>query len=163
MEAVDDAGFKARLLRDGGDRTRARLRVEGMLCSACSSKVEAALRAAPGVRQAAVSLVTHKAEVRGASVLDPHRLVDSLQFSTLAYEQQSATSIASQRRSQHDHPAPSHGRHSNTILATSGHSSNSLYQVRSFLVYLFCRGITLPIAQVCWLSFTAASLCRHVN
>ena len=61
--AVEDAGYDARLLRDGSDRTRVRLRVDGMLCSSCSGKVEAALRAAPGVRQAAVSLVTHKAEV----------------------------------------------------------------------------------------------------
>ena len=63
LEAVEDAGFGARLLNDGADRTRARLRVEGMLCSSCSGKVEAALRAEPGVREAAVSLVTHKAEV----------------------------------------------------------------------------------------------------
>lgn len=63
LEAVEDVGFGARMLHDGADRTRARLRIEGMVCSSCSGKVEAALRAAPGVREAAVSLVTHKAEV----------------------------------------------------------------------------------------------------
>ncbi len=67
MEAIEGAGYAARLLSDGSDRTQARLKVEGMICSSCSSKVEAALRAAPGVQSAAVSLITHKAEVRRLS------------------------------------------------------------------------------------------------
>ena len=39
LEAIEDAGYGARLTRDGLDRTRVRFRVEGMLCSSCSGKV----------------------------------------------------------------------------------------------------------------------------
>ncbi len=45
--AVDDAGYRTR-----------RFAVEGMTCSACSAAVERAVRKLPGVREAAVNLVT---------------------------------------------------------------------------------------------------------
>ena len=41
------------------------LSIEGMTCSACSSAVEAALRAVPGVHEAAVNLLSGVAEVGG--------------------------------------------------------------------------------------------------
>ncbi len=60
---MEDAGFDGRLLGRGGDAGKATFRVEGMICSSCSGKVETALRAQPGVTNAAVNLLTHKAEV----------------------------------------------------------------------------------------------------
>ncbi len=41
VEAVEDAGYGTRLLRDRSDRNRVQFRVEGMLCSSCSGKVRA--------------------------------------------------------------------------------------------------------------------------
>ena len=40
--------------------------VKGMHCSACSSAVESALAALPGVQHASVALLTNSAEVRAA-------------------------------------------------------------------------------------------------
>lgn len=61
---VEDAGFDGRLLGGNGDAGVARLHVDGMLCSACSGKIEAALCAQPGVTDASANLLTHKVEVR---------------------------------------------------------------------------------------------------
>ena len=44
-------------------RQEVKLRVSGMHCSACSTAVEAALGALPGVRSAAVSLTMQQADV----------------------------------------------------------------------------------------------------
>ncbi|KAL4446311.1 hypothetical protein ABPG77_003118 [Micractinium sp. CCAP 211/92] len=68
-EAVEGCGFGARLVsrkREGGAEgvCTVKLDVRGMHCSACSSAVEAALQAVPGVQSAAVSLAVQQAEVR---------------------------------------------------------------------------------------------------
>lgn len=72
VAAVEGCGFNARVVSScgkapgsgsGGFQT-AKLAVQGMHCSACSSAVEAALAAVPGVKSAAVSLATQQAEVR---------------------------------------------------------------------------------------------------
>jgi len=63
VEAVEDAGFDGRLLGRGGDTGAVTFHVDGMICSSCSGKIEAALLAQPGVTHAAVNLLTHKAEV----------------------------------------------------------------------------------------------------
>lgn len=92
VEAIEAAGFEARVVRStapaskggsmGGKGSRAgtaaataaasgassstevaKLEVRGMTCSACSSAVEAALLALPGVSHAVVSLTTQQAEV----------------------------------------------------------------------------------------------------
>ncbi|GAB4815110.1 hypothetical protein N2152v2_002156 [Parachlorella kessleri] len=67
VEAVESAGFEARIVSrsDAAAPTVevARLSVGGMHCSACSSAVEAALRALQGVSHAAVSLQLQQAEV----------------------------------------------------------------------------------------------------
>lgn len=47
----------------GGARSTTRLRIEGMHCGNCKTKVETALRAVPGVTQAQVDLMFHKATV----------------------------------------------------------------------------------------------------
>ncbi|MFC0254032.1 heavy metal translocating P-type ATPase [Massilia consociata] len=43
------------------------LRIEGMTCASCVARVEKALRAVPGVEEAAVNLATEKASVRGSA------------------------------------------------------------------------------------------------
>ena len=68
MEVVKDAGFDGRVLGRGGASGTARLHIDGMLCSACSGKIEGALRGQPGVLEASVSLLTHKAEVRRSTL-----------------------------------------------------------------------------------------------
>lgn len=62
-EAVEDTGFEARVL-GRGDKDALQLRVGGMTCGACSSGVEAALRAAPGVLSASVNLIAGTAQAR---------------------------------------------------------------------------------------------------
>lgn len=62
VAAVEDMGFEGRLLGTAGQE-EAVLAVGGMTCSACSSSVESALRAVPGVSAADVSVVTGKAQV----------------------------------------------------------------------------------------------------
>eukprot|EP00878_Enallax_costatus_P015659 GHUV01016404.1.p1 GENE.GHUV01016404.1~~GHUV01016404.1.p1 ORF type:complete len:317 (+),score=102.19 GHUV01016404.1:266-1216(+) len=55
------------------------LSVKGMTCSACTSAVEAALRAVPGVQQAEVSLLQHSAEVQyNAAVASTDYLVNAV-------------------------------------------------------------------------------------
>ncbi|WP_306393760.1 heavy metal translocating P-type ATPase [Telluria beijingensis] len=46
------------------------LQIEGMSCASCVGRVEKALRAVPGVRDASVNLATEKASVRGAAAPD---------------------------------------------------------------------------------------------
>ena len=67
METVEDAGFDGRLMGQGGDSGAAVFLVDGMICSSCSGKIERALHAQPGVTEASVNLLTHKAEVRPPS------------------------------------------------------------------------------------------------
>jgi len=67
VESIEDAGFEGRLLGQGCDSGGARLHIDNMICSACSGKIEKALLAQPGVLDASVSLITHKAEVQNVS------------------------------------------------------------------------------------------------
>lgn len=62
MEAVEDAGFEATLLSQGGLESLT-LAVSGMSVSGDATAVEVALRRVPGVAKAAVSLLTGHAEV----------------------------------------------------------------------------------------------------
>ena len=64
VEAIEDTGFEASVLRQGASSDAVQLRVDGMTCGACSAAVEKALRAAPGVLSAAVNLIAGTAEVR---------------------------------------------------------------------------------------------------
>ena len=66
-EVVEDTGFEGRVLGKGAASDAAQLRVDGMTCGACSSAVEKALRAAPGVLSASVNLIAGTAEVRGTT------------------------------------------------------------------------------------------------
>ncbi|GFR44217.1 hypothetical protein Agub_g5405, partial [Astrephomene gubernaculifera] len=63
---VEDAGFDGALVSVRRPRHQMevlRLRVSGMVCSACSGAVEAALREVPGVTRAGVALASGEAEV----------------------------------------------------------------------------------------------------
>ncbi|BCH62780.1 copper-transporting ATPase 1 (plasmid) [Agrobacterium vitis] len=57
LQAIEKAGYEPKL------ETR-ELRVEGMTCASCVSRVERALNSVPGVRKATVNLATEKATVR---------------------------------------------------------------------------------------------------
>lgn len=64
VDAVEDLGFEPRLISSAGQEA-ASLAVSGMTCGACSSAVERALGALPGVSSAEVNAVTGRAQVRG--------------------------------------------------------------------------------------------------
>ncbi len=64
VEAVEDTGFEASVLRQGAASDTVQLRVDGMTCGSCSAAVEKAVRAAPGVLTASVNLIAGTAEVR---------------------------------------------------------------------------------------------------
>lgn len=63
VEAVEDAGFDAKLISSGGSSDTIQIQVTGMTCGACSSCVESALKCCPGVIAAAVNHVTGLAQV----------------------------------------------------------------------------------------------------
>ncbi len=63
VTAVEDAGFEALLVGRKGLES-ARLEVGGMTCGACSSAVEAALGAVPGVTSASVNVITGEKQGR---------------------------------------------------------------------------------------------------
>lgn len=61
-EAIEDSGFACSPL-GSGEAATLHIHVGGMTCSTCSGAVEEALAALPGVLEAAVNLLTNKAEV----------------------------------------------------------------------------------------------------
>ncbi|XP_075508578.1 putative copper-transporting ATPase HMA5 [Primulina tabacum] len=65
-ETIDDVGFEATLINDEINEKSSqvcRVRIKGMTCTSCSSTVESALQALPGVQRAQVALATEEAEV----------------------------------------------------------------------------------------------------
>lgn len=62
VAAIEDLGFDAKLISKAGLESCS-IAVLGMTCSACSSSVEKALCAVPGVASASVSALAGKAEV----------------------------------------------------------------------------------------------------
>ncbi|CAN7503241.1 heavy metal translocating P-type ATPase [Pararhizobium sp. LjRoot255] len=57
LQAIENAGYEPRIeTREWG--------IEGMTCASCVSRVEKALKAVPGVREATVNLATERATVR---------------------------------------------------------------------------------------------------
>ena len=61
ITAVEEIGYGAR--ESGNDLRRLELAISGMTCASCVSRVEGALKDAPGVRNASVNLATEKALV----------------------------------------------------------------------------------------------------
>lgn len=66
VQAVEKAGYEVPM-------GTVRLAISGMTCASCVGRVERALKAVPGVQEAAVNLATERATVRG--VADPRALV----------------------------------------------------------------------------------------
>lgn len=65
-ETIEDVGFEATLINDEFNEKSSqvcRIRIKGMTCTSCSSTVESALQALPGVQRAQVALATEEAEV----------------------------------------------------------------------------------------------------
>ena len=83
MEAVDAAGFQGLVVGTADlEQVDQQLlvRITGMTCSSCSTAVEKALQAVPGVRSAAVSLVQSRAEVRPpCQDLEPRPVISRVQ------------------------------------------------------------------------------------
>ncbi len=66
-------------MRDHPQRETVRLPIEGMSCASCVGRVEKALKAVPGVREANVNLAAEKAEVRVAGPTDYRALVEAIE------------------------------------------------------------------------------------
>ncbi|XP_052209704.1 probable copper-transporting ATPase HMA5 isoform X4 [Diospyros lotus] len=65
-ETIEDAGFQATLVEDEMNEKSiraCRIQIKGMTCTSCSSTVESAFQAVPGVQKAQVALATEEAEV----------------------------------------------------------------------------------------------------
>ncbi|XP_059444042.1 probable copper-transporting ATPase HMA5 [Corylus avellana] len=67
-ETIEHAGFQATLINvDINERSTAdqvcKIHINGMTCTSCSSTIESALQAIPGVQKAQVALATEEAEV----------------------------------------------------------------------------------------------------
>ncbi|RLM74949.1 putative copper-transporting ATPase HMA5 [Panicum miliaceum] len=65
-EAIEDVGFEAKLINEEVREKNilvCRLHIKGMTCTSCTSTVESALQAFPGVQRASVALATEEAEI----------------------------------------------------------------------------------------------------
>ncbi|XP_062226381.1 copper-transporting ATPase HMA5-like [Phragmites australis] len=66
-ETIEDVGFEANLIDEEVKEKNillCRLHIKGMACKNCTSTVEFALQASPGVQRASVALATEEAEIR---------------------------------------------------------------------------------------------------
>ncbi|KAE9451854.1 hypothetical protein C3L33_16245, partial [Rhododendron williamsianum] len=66
QEAIEDVGFQATLVEDETNEKSTyvcRIQIKGMTCTTCSTTVESALQAVPGVQKALVALATEEAEI----------------------------------------------------------------------------------------------------
>jgi P-type Cu+ transporter len=72
--------------RTGGDVSR-QFAVEGMNCASCTSRVERAIAAVPGVQSASVNLVTGHATVTASRELDPAQVLRAIDDAGYAVRQ----------------------------------------------------------------------------
>ncbi|KAH8513728.1 hypothetical protein H0E87_006842 [Populus deltoides] len=81
-ETIEDAGFEATLIQEGtsdGSTQVCRIRINGMTCTSCSSTVEQALQAIPGVQKAQVALATEEAEVHyDPNILSYNQILEAI-------------------------------------------------------------------------------------
>ncbi|KAK4262751.1 hypothetical protein QN277_028268 [Acacia crassicarpa] len=82
-EAIEDAGFEATLFRDEMNERSiqvCRITVTGMTCTSCSSTVESALQAIPGVLKAQVALATCEAEVHyNPNIVNHNQILEAIE------------------------------------------------------------------------------------
>ncbi|KAG7956630.1 hypothetical protein I3843_11G133100 [Carya illinoinensis] len=65
-ETIESSGFQAKLINDDTNERSTqicKIHINGMTCTSCSSTIESALKAIPGVQKAQVALATEEAEV----------------------------------------------------------------------------------------------------
>ncbi|HED24111.1 MAG TPA: heavy metal translocating P-type ATPase, partial [Firmicutes bacterium] len=67
LRIIADAGFEGKFNDGGGETAEEVLEIEGMNCASCARRLEEALQAAPGVKEAAVNFAAGKAFVRFAA------------------------------------------------------------------------------------------------
>ncbi|HMR72114.1 MAG TPA: copper ion binding protein, partial [Rubrivivax sp.] len=79
--AIDPAALVAAVERAGFavPESRTTLAIDGMTCASCVRRVERALAALPGVREASVNLATNEAVVRQLGVADAAALVAAVE------------------------------------------------------------------------------------
>lgn len=82
-ETIEDVGFEATLINDEINEKSSqvcRIRIKGMTCTSCSSTIESALQALPGVQRAQVALATEEAEVHYHSkILTYNQIVEAVE------------------------------------------------------------------------------------
>ncbi|KAL2547701.1 putative copper-transporting ATPase HMA5 [Forsythia ovata] len=83
LETIEDVGFEATLIKEEmNERSNqvCRIRIKGMTCTSCSTTVESALQAIPGVRKAQVALATEEAQVHyDPNILSYNKLLEAVE------------------------------------------------------------------------------------
>eukprot|EP00210_Caulerpa_lentillifera_P000473 g456.t1 len=83
IQAIEDAGFEAAIIKtnDGDNNNQdtiqsCRLRIHGMVCSACSNGIEKALSNTNGIRSVQISLVLGEAEIQyHTDIIQPEEVI----------------------------------------------------------------------------------------
>ncbi|KAE9451855.1 hypothetical protein C3L33_16244, partial [Rhododendron williamsianum] len=82
-ETIEDVGFQATLVEDETNEKSTyvcRIQIKGMTCTSCSTTVESALQAVPGVLKARVALATEEAEIQyDPKVISYNQLIEAVQ------------------------------------------------------------------------------------
>ncbi|KAH7841138.1 hypothetical protein Vadar_026078 [Vaccinium darrowii] len=82
-ETIQDVGFQATLVEDKTNEKSTyvcRIQIKGMTCTSCSTTVESALQAVPGVQKAQVALATEEAEIRyDPKVVSYNQLIEAVE------------------------------------------------------------------------------------
>nr|GMD65868.1 probable copper-transporting ATPase HMA5 [Ipomoea batatas] len=82
-ETIEDAGFQAMLIEEETKEKATqvcRVAIKGMTCTSCSTTVESALQAIPGVQKAQVALATEEAEVHyDPKVLSHNQILEAIE------------------------------------------------------------------------------------
>ncbi|WFD28700.1 P-type Cu(+) transporter [Malassezia nana] len=100
-EAIDDVGFEAQVVKKEREG-EVSLSVYGMTCASCTSSVEHALRAVPGVLDCSVSLALQRAKVHyQMGVTSVRALVEAVEeagFDALVYDDRDESQLSSLTR-----------------------------------------------------------------
>ncbi|KAK1353353.1 putative copper-transporting ATPase HMA5 [Heracleum sosnowskyi] len=82
-ETIEDVGFEATLIKEeNNDKSTqvCRILIKGMTCSTCSTTVESALQALPGIHKAQVALATEEAQVQyDPKIVTQSQILDTIE------------------------------------------------------------------------------------
>ncbi|XP_042948742.1 probable copper-transporting ATPase HMA5 isoform X3 [Carya illinoinensis] len=82
-ETIESSGFQAKLINDDTNERSTqicKIHINGMTCTSCSSTIESALKAIPGVQKAQVALATEEAEVHySPKSVRYHKLLEAIE------------------------------------------------------------------------------------